>query len=121
MWYTERMKKSLHFAPDLIPKILSGEKFMTWRFFDEKNLRVGDVVDFFESSTERNVGTAKIVKVTEKPFGELTDDDRRGHELYESDEDMYATFSTYYRTKIEPTTTVKIITFELISSTRGGR
>jgi len=34
--------KSLKFSAELVPLILSGEKTMTWRFWDDKDLDSGD-------------------------------------------------------------------------------
>ena len=83
---------SLKFAPHLIPLILKGEKTITWRLFDDKNLQEEDVVRFLNSETLEEFATAKLVKVTSKKMGEVTDEDFDGHEKFTSKEDMYETY-----------------------------
>lgn len=106
--------KSLKFAPNLIPLILKGEKTITWRLFDDKDLKEGDVVRFFNSKTLKEFATAELIKVTEKKMGEVTDGDLDGHEKFTSKEEMYKTYSDYYNERITPETAVKIIKFELL-------
>lgn len=108
------MNKQLHFSKELCPLILSGEKSSTWRLWDDKNLQVGDTVNFLESKTEKHFATVKIIKVTEKKMGELKEEDGRGHEKYKNDSEMYKTYKEYYKKEVTPNTVVKIIWFELI-------
>ncbi len=105
--------KSLKFRAYLVPKVLSGEKYSTWRLFDDKDVKEGDVVDLLEFVTNRHFGVAKITKVVEKPMGELTTEDKAGHEEFESDEQMYEVYTTYYKQPVGPETPVKVIRFEL--------
>lgn len=109
------MNKRLHFAPDLVKLILTGKKTVTWRFWDDKNLTKGDLVDFLESGTEKYFATAKITKVVENKIGELTREDKKGHEVFKNDKEMYKRYSGYYGRKVYSNTTVKIIRFKLIS------
>lgn len=106
--------KTLKFRSYLVPLILSGEKNSTWRLFDDKELAVEDIVELKEFVTLRHFGNAKLTKVIEKSFGELTAEDKRGHEGYESDKEMYDEYTKYYKTEIRPSTKLKIIWFELI-------
>ena len=108
------MKKKFHFSSNLIPLVLSGKKNITWRLWDDKDLSEGDTVDFLESGTEKRFATAELIKVIEKPMGELTDEDKKGHEDFKSDEEMYQTYKKYYQRKVTPKTVVKIIRFKLI-------
>ena len=108
------MNKTLKFTTILVPLVLSGEKIMTWRLWDEKNLEAGDIVDFLEKETLTQFATAKLTKVVEKPLGELTEADKKGHETFQSDEKMYATYTKYYKKEVTPQTPIKIIWFELI-------
>lgn len=105
--------KVLKFRKYLVPLVISGEKDSTWRLFDDKDLRVDDDIELQEFITNRPFATGKIVKVLEKKFGELTDDDKQGHETFETDTDMYAEYSKYYRTKVDQNTPLKIIWFEV--------
>ena len=45
---------------------------------------------------------------------DLDETDMKGHEKFESKEEMYATYSKYYNKTIDENTLVKIIKFELI-------
>lgn len=109
------MKKKLRFSPNLIPLILSGEKFSTWRLWDDKNLSEGDIIDFLESNTKRRFATAELIRIIEKPMEELTKEDKKGHEKFKSDKEMCETYSKYYRRRVSPKTLVKVIWFKLIN------
>jgi hypothetical protein len=105
--------KTIKFRGHLVPAIIAGEKTATWRLFDDKNLSVGDELSLVEFGDEAPFAEAVISEVTEKPLGELTVEDKVGHEYYESDEAMYAQFSTYYNQPIDAQTNVKIVRFQL--------
>lgn len=109
------MNKHLKFSPQLVPLILSGQKVSTWRLFDDKELSVGDIVNFLEHGTGRHFASGRLIRVVEKLMGELTDTDKEGHEKFETDEEMYATYSRYYGKSISEATPVKLIWFELRS------
>ncbi len=96
-----------------MPLVLSGEKNSTWRLFDDKDLNVGDEIELQVFVKNKPFATARITEIVEKPFKELTDDDKAGHEIFDNDEDIYATYSKYYKTEVGPETNVKIIRFEL--------
>ncbi|MEX2012673.1 MAG: ASCH domain-containing protein [Patescibacteria group bacterium] len=105
--------KSLKFRAYLMPKVLSGEKYSTWRLFDDKDIQEGNEVDLLEFVTNRYFGNATVTKVVEKPMGELTAEDKAGHEEFDSDEQMYEVYTTYYKQPVGPETFVKVIWFEL--------
>ncbi len=105
--------KTLKFHHDLVPLVLDGSKTSTWRLFDDKNLSVGDELELREFGKDGAFARARIVDVVEKQFSELTEDDKRGHESFESDDKMYKTYSEYYSTNVSPATKLKIIRFEL--------
>lgn len=113
------MNKKLKFAPELVPLVLSGKKTSTWRLFDDKDLNEGDVLDFLESGTDRHFSTALITKVTEKPLGELTEEDKSGHERFSSDEEMYKTYEKHYNRQVTSETQVKIVWFVQSQTTPG--
>lgn len=54
------------------------------------------------------------MKVIEKPLGTLTDEDKKGHESFRSDEEMFKTYEQYYCRKVERDTPIKIIWFKLM-------
>lgn len=106
--------KIVKFRDYLVPLVLSGEKSSTWRLFDDKNLSVGDKIELRGFGKEQSFATATIVKVIEKAFKDLGDDDKRGHETFSSDKEMYETYAGYYNTEVGPDSVVKIIWFELL-------
>ena len=106
---------SLKFSPELVDLVLSGEKTATWRLFDDKNLKVGDVVTLIKRPELIPFAIAEITSVVEKPLKELTQDDRVGHEKFESSEKMYETYKLYYKREVNPNTFVKIYRFKLLS------
>lgn len=106
--------KELKFAENLVPLVLSGEKYSTWRLFDDKEIQVGDEIDFVNAKTKKVFARASVMKVIERPMGKLKDEEVEGHEKYANDEKMYETFSKYYQEPIGPETIVKIIRFDLV-------
>lgn len=89
--------KTLKFSPDLIPLILSGKKDSTWRLWDDKDLRGGDVITLIRRPELTPFAIAKVTSCIEKPLGELTKKDKKGHEPFTSDEEMYRRYSDYYK------------------------
>lgn len=106
--------KTLKFRKNLSELILKNEKTATWRIFDDKDIQKGDVMEFLVWETKETFANAKIVDVVEKKFKELTEEDWEGHEKFDTNEEMYATYTKYYNRKVDENTIVKIIKFELI-------
>lgn len=94
--------------------VLSGEKDITWRLWDDKDLQVGDIVILIRRPELVSFGRAELVSIIEKPIGMLTEEDRKGHETFVDNEEMYATYTRYYGKAVGPDTPVKIIKFRLI-------
>jgi hypothetical protein len=107
------MSKTLKFRKYLSELILRGEKDSTWRLFDDKDLREGDAVSFLIWETGEEFAKAIVLDVKETTFGKLTDEDWEGHEKFSSDEEMYATYTTYYGRQVTKDSPVKIIKFAL--------
>lgn len=105
--------KVVKFRDYLVSLIVSGKKNSTWRLFDDKDLSKDDEIELREFGKEKSFARAKITKVVEKAFKDLTAEDKQGHEKFVNDEEMYKTYSDYYKTKVGPETNVKIIWFEL--------
>lgn len=103
--------KTLKFMPQLCEQILSGEKTSTWRLFDDKDLQVGDKVEFLNKETLAPIGTATLEHITFTSLGDLTEEDWEGHERYESTEAMYEAYRSYYGDKVGPDSDLKIIHF----------
>ncbi len=115
------MKKVNFFYP-LPEKILSKEKYTTWRINDEKNLQVGEIFlctnnepkGSSEYPGKGEFAKAQIIWIKETTFGDLTNEDLEGHEKFNSNDEMYKTFSGYYNMNVLPETRVKIIKFKLL-------
>jgi hypothetical protein len=106
--------KTLKFSPELVPLILDKSKTSTWRLFHDKNLKRDDVLTFFDSFTGKEFAKARVLSIKTLRFKELSEDDLEGHEKFTSKEEMYKTYSSYYKTRIGEDTELKIIRFELI-------
>lgn len=106
-------KKVIKFRDYLAEMVLTGEKDLTWRLFDDKNFMEGDDVDLINWNTGEKFGEAVLIKVWEKKMGELEEPDFDGHEKFADDEEMYRTYRTYYGDRVGPDTFVKIIRFKL--------
>lgn len=104
--------KPLKFNSDLVDKILTGEKTSTWRLFDDKDLQIGDELEFINKETFKTFGNGKIISLKIKTLSTLDEEDWVGHARYDSDEEMYAYFRKFYGDKVNKDTEVKIINFE---------
>jgi len=104
--------KTLKFTPQLVQKILSGEKTSTWRLFDDKDLKNGDGLAFINKETGEQFGLATITSLKIRTLGTLTDEDWVGHERFSSEEEMYSTYRKYYGDKVDKDSEVKILTFD---------
>ncbi len=106
--------KTLKFRKNLSELILKNEKTTTWRIFDDKDIQIDDIIEFLVWETKEQFAVARIIDVVEKSFKELDEKDLDGHEKFNSKEEMYATYTTYYNKTVDENTIVKIIKFELI-------
>ncbi|PIZ87316.1 MAG: hypothetical protein COX92_01450 [Candidatus Nealsonbacteria bacterium CG_4_10_14_0_2_um_filter_40_15] len=88
---------------------------MTWRCLDDKDLKKRDEVLFLEHQSKNPFAKVILIEVKEKTFGELNEEDKKGHEEFKNDEEMYKTYSEYYKTEINPDTLVKIIRFKILT------
>ena len=106
--------KTLKFRKELSELLLKNEKTKTWRLFDDKDIRQGDIMKFLIWENKEVFANAKILDVVEKKIKELNEQDWDGHEKFETMEEMYTTYSKYYNKEVNENTVVKIIKFELI-------
>ena len=106
--------KKLKFSPNLVSLILKGEKTATWRLWDDKDLQTGDVVEFVNFETGELFAKAILTRVITKPFKDLEEQDKYGHEKYGSDKELFEMFEKYYGKPVEENTPFKIIWFQLI-------
>ena len=110
----EDKMKTLKFREKLSKLILKGEKDITWRLFDDKNLSMGDRVQFLVWENLEEFAQAELLEVKETTFGELTSKDWEGHEKFELDKEMYQTYSKYYNREVIAGSPVKVIKFKVL-------
>ncbi|MEK6947809.1 MAG: ASCH domain-containing protein [Nanoarchaeota archaeon] len=109
--------KKLKFAYPLPELVLNSLKDTTWRLNDEKELSVNDELSLCYGdgeNKEREFGKAKIIWIKETTFENLTKEDKEGHEKFNSEEEMYKTYSRYYNIEVKPETKLKVVKFKLL-------
>ncbi len=104
---------SAKFSEDLIDMILEGEKDTTWRIWDDRDVSVDQEISL-EDTDGRRFAEARVRRVKETTFGRLSEEDREGHESFDSEREMYRTYRRYYGIDVGPDTRVKVIKFELL-------
>lgn len=105
--------KSLKFAEPLPQLVLDGEKDTTWRIDDEKEIAVNNKL-CLKDNEGREFAQARVFWTKMTAFGRLTEEDKDGHESFESEPEMYETYSNYYDMEVGSETPVKVIKFELV-------
>jgi hypothetical protein len=117
------MAKILLFAEPLPELVLKGIKTSTWRVDDKRNTPFIKLklIEGDELSLCRNDGSefakAIVVSIEKTTFGQLNKEEMEGHEKFASDEEMYKTYSGYYKflnIPIDSKTKLKIIRFKLL-------
>ena len=106
--------KTLKFENKLAKLVLRGEKDVTWRIFDDKDLTIDDELILINRDTKEEFGKAKIISVREKKMGDIVAADYDGHEKYESHEKMLETYRGYFGDAVTNESIVKIIEFKLL-------
>ncbi len=109
--------KTVKFASDLVPLILSGQKTATWRFGDDKNIQAGDDLEFKDAKSGEVFGHAKVLTVREKKIKDIIQADYdEGHEKYSDTDALIKSFKGYYGEGINGDSIIKLIKFELLFS-----
>jgi len=106
--------KTLKFDGNLPELILKGEKVTTWRVNDDKDLQAGDRIKLLRRIDLSEFGVAELTKVKETTFDALVEEDWEGHERFSSAQEMYETYTRYYKFNVTPNTKLKIIKFKLL-------
>jgi len=105
--------KTLKFQPHLRDPILNGTKTVTWRFFDDKDIQIGDELGFFVNNDECSFGHATVTDVVEKKVCELTPEELKAQN-YDSVEKVVETHPKFMNREMNKNTDLKIITFRLM-------
>lgn len=108
--------KSLKFRRQLANMILNGQKTVTWRLFDDKQLTVGDQLELILWETGEVFATAEIIKVTEKKLGEISEPDFLGHERFADTTEMLKHYREYYGEQVNMETMMKVVEFKLLTT-----
>lgn len=109
-----RSIKTLKFRDFKVKGILEGGKTMTWRLFDDKDLKEGDELELINKDSGKEFTRAIIVSIKEKKLKDIEESDYEGHEKFENKEEIYEMCRHYYGDKVNPDSIVKIIKFKLI-------
>ncbi len=107
---------SLKFDAELAELILAGKKTSTWRLFNDKDLKPGDIVDLIARPNLNIFAKAKLLSVEDKKLGQLNDSDWDGHERFNSEEEMYKTYKGYYNQPVNADTVVTIVKFVVLET-----
>jgi ribonuclease HI len=114
--------KTLKFNHDLAEMISQGLKTSTWRLYDDKDLSVDDMIKIIDKTdpgsptTWKVIGQGKVDEVVEKRLGDVTQEDMKGHEAFNSKDEMLQTYKQYYGDRVTLETPVKIINFKFTPS-----
>ena len=104
--------KVFKFSDPLPDLVLSGKKDTTWRIGHD-DVTIDNVLSLCrDDGTEFARAKPKWIKSTR--FGYLTEEDKKGHESFSSDEEMYRTYSRYYNINVTPDTPLNVIKYELL-------
>ena len=115
--------KTLKFEHHQAQQIAGGQKNATWRLYDDKELSVNDEIRIVDKvnddipDTWQVIGHAKVNEVVEKRLGDVTPEDMKGHEVFNSDEEMLVKYRSYYGERVTLDTPVKIIYFDFTPTT----
>jgi hypothetical protein len=108
--------KTLKFKGFKAEWVLEGTKTSTMRLFDDKDIQVGDDLEFINSDTTEVFARAHVTNVIEKKLGELEDIDFEGHEKWDNQDEMMKSLHGYYGDKVSLDTPVKVLQFKLAPS-----
>ena len=103
--------KTLKFITEQIADIESGKCTTTWRLFDDKDLNVGDELQFVNSDNGTVFGYAIINEIVIKRILDINDDEKRGHRLYENDQQMLADFRRFYGDEVDGQSIIKVVKY----------
>lgn len=106
--------KKLKFRSQHIPIILSQTATVTWRLFDDKQIKQGDELVLINSDTDRQFGKAQVLSVREKKLRAVEPKDLPTYEELYNKEKIIETCKLYYGDQVTPETPIKIIEFELV-------
>lgn len=109
-------KDSLKFYPELVPKILSGEKMLTIRR-EPKNLRVGDIAELMtrhDTEVVESFGYGRIIQVRTVQLADISIDAPE-YTKYESKQAQLESYKDYYGDDVTLETEFWVYEFEYVT------
>lgn len=103
--------KTLKFTSDQIPLIINGSRKATWRLNDDKQLDVGDVIEFINSQDGQTFGYATVNEIIIKRICDLNENDKEGHENYKNEQEILDAFKKYYGPSVTVEDKVKVVKY----------
>lgn len=110
--------KTLKFDHEAAQDVLQGKKTSTWRLYDDKDLSVNDHIKIIDKTDPNDTNSWKIIgeavvnEVIEKKLGDVTDRDMAGHEVFDTKEEMLATYRQRYGDRVTLDEPVKMVYFK---------
>jgi len=114
--------KTLKFDHESAQDVLLGKKTSTWRLYDDKDLSVNDHIKIIDKTDPNDTNSWKIIgeavvnEVIEKKLGDVTDRDMAGHEVYDTQEEMLATYRQRYGDRVTLDEPVKMVYFKFTAA-----
>ncbi len=114
--------KQLKFEHQFAKAIKDGLKTATFRVNDDKDLRVGDIVELVDKvegdkpTTWEIPGKLKIENMQLIPLSELTEDQLSQAESFDSIDEMVQTFRRFYGEHVSMSTPILVLKFVYVSS-----
>jgi ribonuclease HI len=115
--------KTLKFNHQAAQEITNGQKTITWRLYDDKELAVNDEIKFIDKLDPDDpiswkvIGTGKVKQIVEKNLGDVTLEEMEQGEGHPSKEKALQAYQTFYGKSVNYETPVKIISFNFTPST----
>ena len=103
--------KTLKFITEQIADIQSGKCTTTWRLFDDKDLNVGDELQFVNSDNGEVFGYGTINEIVIKRIIDINEDDKLGHRVYADDHAIIADFRRFYGPDVNAQSIIKVVKY----------
>lgn len=103
---------TMKFDPALVPLVLSGKKYVTYRL-EPKHVQTGSVVGLIHAGNKKQFALARVIRAEKRTMGDISEREV-GHESFANRKTMYATYAKYYGKPVTNTTDVWVYTFECI-------
>lgn len=104
--------KQLKFSDHLPELILAKVKDITWRINDSKWISCGDKLSLCYNNW-KEFAKWEVLWTKETSFKNLTNEDVEWNWKFNSDKEMFETFSKYYNIEVWPNTKLKVIKFKI--------